>query len=879
MGAWVMALRIAWRDVRRHKVRSALVLALIALPVLLVSAGAVVVATGDVRGAERISPELGDVAEARIWTEGVEQVLQRPDPNQGVDFIGGGGSATEPPGLAGIEAVLGDDLEAQVLFESDAFILMPDESPRLVEAKEAEWGDPLLAGFVTVVDGALPRTPGEVVVNDVLRDQGFEVGASVTVSGVDDELVVVGVVEDVATVGDPVLYGMPGAVVAADDRVRDQLWSQKWLVDTPVSWEQVLSLNEQGFVVFSRDVLTDPPPDAAVEYEQHYTGGESVEAVTVAVMIVTLVLLEVVLLAGPAFAVTARNHTRTLALVAASGGTPRQARRVILAGGLVLGLVATVVALLLSVPLAVAVMPWAQRLVPERMGPLEVPWLVLLAVAAFGMASALLAAVVPAWLASRQDVVAALAGRRSDGAPKLHVPLLGVVVLGLGVAGTAYGALHSDDLGPVLLSASAVVTMLGMILVVPTVVGAVARLASRLPLPLRYATRDAARHRTRTVPAVAAVAATVAGVVALGIANASDQLENRETYEPAAAIGTGLVTFDTEMWEDDAPLPWDDLEAAAAAAVTDAELHQVRGLPDSFGHVGSDYWSVRGGSGRLDSWGSSFPSSALVADASPETALGAADREAVAEVLASGKVAVLTHHDLRRSVDEVTVVHQVSEGRRVRVVDRVTLPAEVVRIDGSPWSEVLIPTALQDRLPEGAVATVGMTVDSQLDQADEEAMAGALRAVSPRASLYVERGHVRDPAGLILLWVLGVVGGLLMLAGTLTATFLSLADARPDLATVSAVGGSPRTRRSVAASYALMIAAVGAVLGALVGFVPGIAVSRSLTVSHWGPVPTGPFLDVPWLLIGSLVVALPLVSAGVVWLFSRSRLPMVARVD
>ena len=73
-----------------------------------------------------------------------------------------------------------------------------------------------------------------------------------------------------------------------------------------------------------------------------------------------------------------------------------------------------------------------------------------------------------------------------------------------------------------------------MILLVPVVVATVARLGRRLPLVPRYAVRDAARHRTRTVPAVAAVAATVAGVVALG----NRQLERRRAIRgelPAAA--------------------------------------------------------------------------------------------------------------------------------------------------------------------------------------------------------------------------------------------------------------------------------------------------------------------------------------------------------
>ncbi len=44
-------------------------------------------------------------------------------------------------------------------------------------------------------------------------------------------------------------------------------------------------------------------------------------------------------------------------------------------------------------------------------------------------------------------------------------------------------------------------------------------------------------------------------------------------------------------------------------------------------------------------------------------------------------------------------------------------------------------------------------------------------------------------------------------------------------------------------------------------------------------VASGPFLDVPWLLVLALVVALPLLTAAVVGLTARSRLPLVARLD
>ena len=127
-----------------------------------------------------------------------------------------------------------------------------------------------------------------------------------------------------------------------------------------------------------------------------------------------------------------------------------------------------------------------------------------------------------------------------------------------------------------------------------------------------------------------------------------------------------------------------------------------------------------------------------------------------------------------------------------------------------------------------------------------------------------------------------------MIGGTLTATFLALSDARPDLATLSAVGASPRTRRGVASAYALVVGFVGAVLGAAVGFIPGIAITYPLTSYslRWrrpraarSYESSGPFLDVPWAMVLGLVVVLPLLTAAVVAVFTRSRMPLVARLD
>src|SRR6188508_3088001 len=82
MSGWRPALLIAWRDALRHRGRSALVLVMISLPVLAVSAAAVLIQTADVSGAERTERIMG-AADARVRTEGRGRVVQGIDATSG----------------------------------------------------------------------------------------------------------------------------------------------------------------------------------------------------------------------------------------------------------------------------------------------------------------------------------------------------------------------------------------------------------------------------------------------------------------------------------------------------------------------------------------------------------------------------------------------------------------------------------------------------------------------------------------------------------------------------------------------------------------------------------------------------------------------------
>ncbi len=726
-----------------------------------------------------------------------------------------------------------------------------------------------------------------MVVNQAVADRGPGIGDTLTVVRKTPEgektidLEIVGIAENTWSTGYEFAAGSPGAFGTSPDPTR------RWLVGGgAVSWDDVRSLNAIGVLATSRAVLTDPPPTSELppEFAQ---GDEPVDQLTITVLalVVVMVLLEVVLLAGPAFAVRAKAQAHALALVAATGGTPRQARRTVLASGLVVGAVGGTLGVALGVAVGALAVPVFQRFDSSRFGPFDVPWPLLAVVAAFGFVSAVLAAVVPAFSASKQDVVAVLAGRRGEGRPSVRSPILGIVLLGAGIAGSVVGAGASsgagaNDLGAVLIAGSALVSVIGMILVVPVVVALASRVASGLPLALRFATRDAARHRTRTVPAVAAVGATVAGVVALGIAVSSQEAANAATYHPQLPDGYGSIALSPDL---DAG----EIDEVLARSVTADQVIDVRGIQTSTEGSELELEISQGGEPLLLSYWSTLGSPYAVSARVPDyVELPEADRRRADAVLADGGLVLL--HDEQASVDGIEAPtldgdHVTIDVRRwVHADEDQSQPQQVAKRDAAavvipigrtaPAVAIMSPRLVKQLHLQTSV--VGKLVGAPISGEAEKDITEALADLPNRPYFYVERGYQPDEAVRIIQGVLAALGAILMLGGTLTATFLALSDARPDLATMAAVGARPRTRRGVAAAYALVVGGIGALLGAPIGFIPGIAISRPLTEGSGAA-----SLDVPWLLIGLVVVCLPLLTAAAVGACARGRLPLTARID
>lgn len=871
LAGWAAALRMARREAARARGRSALVLVMIALPVLGVTSADVIVHTADVGGTEALDRRVGTADALVSFQSHQTRVQQAADPNEAM-AEGGRGNDQPDVTLTAVSTALGHHVLGLERREGNVRVIT-DKGQSDVIATELDLRDPLASGLFVLEQGNLLHAADEVVVNQYLADRGPGIGSELQV--VDGPaLKVVGLVRDASDKEPGVVVGLPGSLHLQTDQ-----HDVSWLVDAggPVTWSDVRALNRIGATVVSSWVLRHPPADAQIpaSVRRSSSGGDSA-LVVVAVLVVVMALIEVVLLAGPAFAVGARRQQRSIALVASSGGTPRQMRRIVLATAVVLGGAATLLGTALGIGLAWALLPLVQRLSGQYLGPFDLRWLELVGIAAFGFVSALLASYVPAWIASRQDVVAVLGGRRGDPRPRARSPILGLVLFGLGVLGADHGARQSVG-GEIFVAGSAILVVLGMVLLIPVLLAVLGRLSGRLPLAMRFAVRDAARHRTRTVPAVAAVAATVAGMVALGIGMSSDEAQNRGTYQPSLAMGTGVLQGAST------PAQWDQLAAAVDQEVPETEVTRVQGIPQMVSDHEQRMVEISvAGQQPSYNYSSAYGSDVLVGSSLPPVDLDIPQsaRSAANQMLASGGVVLLADHKITGDHARIRSSTYDNMSGDEKPSAKAEVPALVVRTnDLLARAQAVVAPAVARKLGVES-ATTGLWVKGPISKDAEQALSDAVTAYN--GSFYFERGYQADGKSRIVQLVLGVLGALLMLGGTLTATFLALSDARSDLATLSAVGASPRLRRRVAAAYAAFTGLVGALLGVMVGMVPGIAVSVPLTSERsFGTSPDTPshFLDIPWLLIGSLVVVLPLLTALVVGLTSRSRLPLVARVD
>jgi len=846
VSGWRPALRVARRSVRRHLGRSLLVIAMIALPV-----AAATVADGLVRATTDRAVDM-------------DRAMGTADARVNINLRGP--FDIKPLLPAGSRAV---PLGASYFIGS----LRLTVGDRVVRTRlnMVTVGDPLTAHLARLSSGRLPRGPGEVLVTRPLAERlgildGDTVRRGATVTTVNGPS---GTVTGLAV--EPYCLSCSTIVAPRGSRLE-----QAMLDGSPLPIGYLVDLPDDVDVVAL--ARSWPTGKSTIVTRESFVDGTSVGDYLLGAtgypfsLLAGFGVLGIVLMAGAAFTVGARNQVRELGLVAANGGTAKHIRRIVVAQGLVLGVLGAICGLLLGALVTVLGTPLWQRMTDQLIEDLRFGWGELAAAAGVGVLVSVAAAAVPAFAVARMRPVDALAGRFRVATPAARWPRLGVLLVTLGMAcvvaagafgrarlteGMSWDGYHllTDRRLPVAGAlAGTLAAVAGLLLVVPALVAAVGRL--RLPLSGRLATRDALRHRHRTVGAVAAVMITVAGSVAFAFVFTA-QASNEPKTLPDNVVLAQLDPVAKYVDGADGEHELDHATTSMPAAVPGAVARKVTFVTDDPDGPGSAQMLLNS-SEPACRYGSTTKLGIASSDM-VELSTGLRPDARLRSALAEGRIVVF---------DACTLTPSGTVRVTVNADEPVEVPAYLAkRAAGTNYYGAYLPTAF---ISAKAAAAHGWSpyADSVAVTYPDSADVDALRAAAANAGLdtFIQEIAAGWVNGLYL--TLAGIAALVALLGSSVAIALSAADGRADLATLAAIGAPPRRRRTLAGAQALLVSGTGTLAGLVLGGCVGYAA-----------VPIGGMqvFAVPWEYLWLTAIAVPLLVAAVAAVVTPSRLPMIRR--
>jgi putative ABC transport system permease protein len=900
-------LRMAQREVLRAKGRSALIILMILAPIAVMTFIDVTARTAKLSDLEALDHKIGAADAIAFWTSN-DAVHQN---------VYGDWSPADPTGASAPGELQSPDIPALlpgstiVTDELTSVRAKSQDGLAIMQFRMVDYMSPVATGIVLQKSGRAPQNTEEVVLSQhAVKRLGVKVGDALDISSESGpkRFSIVGTVETPGGLRQDLIIGLPKAI----ERAPDAYFETFHLVDTaiPLTWERVQQLNKIGVVVEDRTLLADPPPGSTQDVYDG-TGGIGTDAAALLALLGGLAVMEICLLAGAAFAVGIRRQRRSLALLAATGGTSRQMRDVVLGMAVVLGLVASVGGVFIGVAAVLLGRPWLEQANGARFGQFEVLPRDIAIIALTGLVAALLSAVVPARTAARMDVTAALNGRRDAHANqrKWKLPAAGAVMALIGVALAAYGA-SRRDLEIVLVGA--VFGELGLVFMTSVIIGFIGRFARLLPLGPRLALRDAVRNRTRTAPVVAAIMAAVAGSFAMSMYVSTFEVNDREQYTSEFGRGTvSVFGYQSDETQDPAvqiaeisSVLRSTLPVTHVGTMTYADSAACPGkangcyVSKSVERIGENACPVSTASGatyarelrkhvndpRCFQAGEYMAqtNSVVIGDAELVRALFGSNGNEAAKALADGFAIAPNRYDVSGGIARMRTSSSVN-GEAETNVSTQDVPAKsfpMAERTNPPTLIVSASLAKELGVVVGVTQRVVASTERMPTHAEEDRAREALSNTIGIDSLSLEKGF-QNRYGIGLL-VLSIGTAILALMATGIAAGLALADGQADQGTLAAIGAGPRIRRFTSAFQAFVIASLGVGLGVLAGAIPGAGLAWIARYREFG---AGVFvhLDVPWMdiipwsTLATLLVAVPLVAAGFAWLFTRSRMPLNRR--
>ncbi|TDC15498.1 FtsX-like permease family protein [Streptomyces sp. 8K308] len=700
-----------------------------------------------------------------------------------------------------------------------------------------------------ISEGQAPSGPGEVMVDaDTADDKGIAVGDQIRlITAVGDyPTTVTGIVEFTVT--------NPGAAV--------------FYLDLPTAQEYLLG-GQDGFTtvyVDSTGAISDDDLKAAVasvvgaDTYKLQTADEYIEENRDALGEV-LSILEYVLLgfAGLAllvgiflivntFSMLVAQRTREIGLMRAIGSSRRQVNRSVLIEALLLGLIGSVVGFGVGIGIAVGLMALMSALgMNLSTEDLTIEATVPVIGIVLGIVVTLLAAYIPARRAGKISPMAALrdAGMPGDvRAGRIRAGIgVAFTVLGLAaLAGTATVDSAADGAG--FLALGVVLSLVGLILVGPALVGLVVRGLSAVLLrgfgPVgRLAERNALRNPRRTGATASALMIGLALVAGLSVVGSS--MVASATEEIDESLGADYIISATTFGR---------IQPDATAA--------VRAVPE-LDHV-TEVSNVETDVAMPNGEDVEVTLSAADATYEQDIAMDVVEGD-LGEAFQPGGISVGDEDAEEYGIalgDELPVTFD--GGGTVTVTVRAILSQEEAATTGT-WNLGL--ETLRASVPDEAAMPLPSLLFAAAAEGQQDAARAALdAAMEPYPQMEVRdqaeyKELIQDQVGQLLNMVYGLLALAIIVAvlGVINTLALSVVERTREIGLMRAIGLSRRQLRRMIRLESVVIALFGALLGLVLGLAWGAAGQQLMALEGMR------VLEIPWstlitVFVGSAIVGL-----------------------
>jgi putative ABC transport system permease protein len=362
---------------------------------------------------------------------------------------------------------------------------------------------PFSQPMLSLVSGHYPVGPGQVALTSELASE-FNVSVGGIWRGGGKPRLVTGIVQNPQSLLDSFALVVPGQVTRPDQVTA--------LFDAPgVPTAQIGPNVDTPAQVSSRHVVFDA------------------EMITTAA--VTLGMLLIALLAAGGFTVLAQRRLRSLGMLASMGATVRHIRMVVWANGIVVGVAGAVAGFAAGLAGWLAYRPSLESSAHHLIGVFQLPWPVIGIAMALAVVATFFAAWRPARGAARVPIVQALSGRPSPPKPvhRLALPVgIGFLVVAFVLIGDASAQASQVAQNPQAqtngtreLVIALIALIVAIILLAPTCLAILGRIARQTPVAARLALRDLARYRSRSGSALAAIGIGVLIAVIISVSVAA----------------------------------------------------------------------------------------------------------------------------------------------------------------------------------------------------------------------------------------------------------------------------------------------------------------------------------------------------------------------